>query len=266
MSEQNVRPAAVAGKFYSASPSSLMNQFNEWFQGELPALPRIHALIVPHAGYLFSGHTAAMAYRSVLHQAEHIERVLLLGPSHRFYFHGCALPQADYFESPLGRIHIDNAARSTLNNAEQVILSDAMHEEEHSLEVQVPFIQYTLSGVSLIPIVTSNILPDTLAKLIDPLWDASTLLVVSSDLSHFHSYDEARRRDAKTCDQIEQYDATIEPDQACGCTGINTLLLLARQRGYQLTRLEQINSGDRHADKERVVGYVSYAISETDTR
>lgn len=266
MTAQNVRAAAVAGKFYSASPSVLMDQFNEWFNDQVPDLKNIHALIVPHAGYLFSGHTAALAYRCILHQADHIERVILLGPSHRFYFHGCALPQADYFETPLGQIHIDAQVRSTLNEAEPVILSDAMHEEEHSLEVQLPFIQYALSGITLIPIVTSDISPDVLAKLIEPLWDAKTLVIVSSDLSHFHSYAEAQKIDAITCHQIENYDATILPEQACGCTGVNTLLLLARQRGYHLTKLEQINSGDRHADKNRVVGYVSYAISETDNR
>lgn len=264
MPSPKVRTAAVAGQFYSASPSVLVNQFNEWFEEDGPELSNIHALIVPHAGYMFSGHTAACAYRCLLHQSEHIERVVLIGPSHRFYFHGCALPLSDYFDTPLGRITIDNPARQALNEVEPVIISDAMHEQEHSLEVQLPLLQYTLSGVTVLPVLTSDISPQLLASLIEPLWDKKTLLIISSDLSHFHTYAEAQQIDTSTCAQIENYQATLTPEQACGSTGINALLLLARKRRYQLTRLEQINSGDRHADKQRVVGYVSYAISEPD--
>ena len=259
----NTRPPAVAGRFYSHSAQYLKSQMNEWLKPTQHHTP-IRALIVPHAGYVFSGSVAADAYRYLLPEADRIRRVILIGPSHRHYFQGCAIPAADYFETPLGKIKIDTQFVEKLKEIDDIEVSDQVHALEHCLEVQLPFLQSCLDDFTLLPLLTSNVNPAHVAKLIDALWQGEDcLLVISSDLSHFHTYSEAQRIDSQTCNMIENYEPTLVPEQACGSTGINTLLLLAKQRGYTLTRRTLINSGDTDVgDKERVVGYVSYLISE----
>ncbi|MCQ1057961.1 AmmeMemoRadiSam system protein B [Photobacterium sp. DNB23_23_1] len=264
----STRPPAVAGKFYSHSAAALKSQMVEWLRtphhtASNHTLP-IRALIVPHAGYMFSGNVAADAYRYLIPEAKRIRRVILIGPSHRYYFQGCAIPAADHFETPLGKIKIDTQFVEKLKEIDDIEVSDQVHALEHSLEVQLPFLQSCLHDFTLLPLLTSNVHPAIVAKLIDSLWQGDDcLLVVSSDLSHFHSYSEAQRIDRQTCTMIDNYEPTIVPEQACGSTGINTLLLLAKRRGYTLIRKALINSGDTDAgDKERVVGYVSYLVSE----
>jgi len=259
----SIRYPAVAGSFYDKSPESLQCQLDTWLCSEPDTESHIRALIVPHAGYIYSGKVAAKAFRYLKSQADRIHRVILVGPSHRFYFTGCALPSADFFATPLGKIPIDTESIDQIRNIDDIEVSDQVHALEHCLEVQLPFLQTCLKQFTLLPILTSNVSPVTVAKLIDSLWqDENTLLVISSDLSHFHSYSEAKNIDRNTCSLIEHYEPSLSPEQACGSTGINTLLLLAKQRGYQLTRMELKNSGDTAGDKERVVGYVSYLISE----
>lgn len=265
----NVRPPAVAGQFYSHSPDYLVSQLNRWLTPDernsatLEQQP-IRALIVPHAGYIYSGEVAAGAYRCLRAQADRIRRVILIGPSHRYYFEGCVLPSTRFFSTPLGQIPIDIQSVDKLRQIDDIEVSDQVHALEHSLEVQLPFLQSCLHDFTLLPLLTSNVSPAKVARLIDPLWQGDDcLLVVSSDLSHFHTYSAAQRIDKHTCALIEQFEPTLSPEQACGSTGINTLLLLAKQRGYQLKRQIMINSGDTDAgDKERVVGYVSYIVSE----
>ncbi|WED20679.1 AmmeMemoRadiSam system protein B [Vibrio sp. JC009] len=263
MSSEMVRKAAVAGRFYDASPQVLIKQFNQWFKESTTDIDHVRGLIVPHAGYMFSGPTAAKAYFNIVKHASHITRVILVGPSHKYYFQGCALPKSNYFETPLGNVPVDTHLRAELSRDTNVMLSDQMHSDEHCLEVQLPFIQYALSGATVMPVLTSNISPKSLSLLLEPFWNEQTLVIISSDLSHFHSYSEAQMLDSETCEQIEHFDSTLSPEQACGATGINTMLLMAKSRDYHLHKLEQINSGDRYTDKERVVGYVSYVISET---
>ncbi|MEZ8096856.1 AmmeMemoRadiSam system protein B [Photobacterium swingsii] len=281
----NIRHPAVAGRFYQKSPAQLKTQLEAWLSPvqpiettplaaipsdhavdpHLPTANAIRALIVPHAGYIFSGRVAAKAYQALLDVADTIKHVILIGPSHRYFFQGCALPTAEQFSSPLGNVTLNTQTIATLSEIEDFELSEQAHALEHSLEVQLPFLQTVLSNFSLLPILTSNVSPAKLAKLIDPLWQSNdTLLVVSSDLSHFHPYHKAQRIDRNTCHLIEHFEPTLTPEQACGSTGINTLLLLAKQRGYQLTRLALNNSGDTAGDKEKVVGYVSYLISNTE--
>ncbi|KLV08902.1 dioxygenase [Photobacterium aquae] len=261
----NIRPPAVAGRFYPHSPEQLQGQLNQWLDTPVPSCrSSIRAIIVPHAGYIFSGEVAAQAYREIKMQAAHIRKVILIGPSHRYYFKGCAVPDAEYFATPLGKIKIDRQSIEILREMNDIEVSDQVHAQEHSLEVQLPFLQSCLHDFTLLPLLTSNVSSGTVATLLDQLWrDEDCLLVISSDLSHFHNYDQACSLDNATCSLIESFEPVLTPEQACGSTGINTLLLLAKQRGYQLTRKTLINSGDTQAgDKERVVGYVSYLVSE----
>ncbi|PSW05735.1 AmmeMemoRadiSam system protein B [Photobacterium lipolyticum] len=259
----NIRYPAVAGSFYDKSAQHLQSQLDNWLKPPPALRHSIRALIVPHAGYIYSGETAAQAYRHLKSLADKIERVILVGPSHRFYFQGCALPSAHYFATPFGNIPIDTQAIEKLQKIEDVEVSDQAHALEHCLEVQLPFLQTCLHQFTLLPMLTGNVSPVTVANLIDDLWQQdNTLLVVSSDLSHFHPYSEAQSIDKNTCSLIEHFEPSLTPEQACGSTGINALLLLAKKRGYQLTRMDLKNSGDTAGDKERVVGYVSYLISE----
>ncbi|GAL05033.1 predicted dioxygenase [Photobacterium aphoticum] len=268
------RPPAVSGHFYPHSATALQQQVNHWLDDDNAALThttasestqqgKIKALIVPHAGYVYSGSVAAEAYRALRQQASRIRKVILIGPSHRFAFKGCALPACHYFETPLGKVPIDIQSVEKLREIDDIEVSDKVHAQEHSLEVQLPFLQSCLHDFTLLPLLTSNVSPAVVARTIDPLWQSDDcLLVISSDLSHFHAYSDATRIDHHTCSLIESYQATLTPEQACGATGINTLLLLAKQKGYPLIRNTLINSGDTAiGDKERVVGYVSYIIS-----
>ncbi|OLQ74771.1 AmmeMemoRadiSam system protein B [Photobacterium proteolyticum] len=259
----NIRPPAVAGSFYDKSPETLQCQLDSWLIPTTDEYKKIRAVVVPHAGYVYSGKVAAQAYRYLKSQADTIKRVILIGPSHRYFFQGCAIPSVDYFASPLGNIAIDKQSVEILREIDDIEVSDQIHAFEHCLEVQLPFLQTCLNEFTLLPLLTSNVSPVNVANIIDSLWqDDSTLLVISSDLSHYHPYSEAQKIDQDTCSLIEHYDPSLTPEQACGSTGINTLLLLAKQRDYQITRIELKNSGDTAGDKERVVGYVSYLISE----
>ncbi|MFD2176840.1 AmmeMemoRadiSam system protein B [Veronia pacifica] len=256
----NIRSPAVAGRFYHDSPQQLDHQLSQWLTAIPDVLP-LKALIVPHAGYVFSGKVAAEAYQYLKATADQFERVVLVGPSHHFGFNGVAVPEADYFATPLGNVSIDKEHVEALSQHPMVQVSDHMHDSEHSLEVQIPFLQCCLKHFTLLPIVYSRINSDQLADLVDTLWhDDSTLLVVSTDLSHFHTYSEACALDGDTCQRIQSFDASITPHEACGATGVNMLLKLARQRNYRLTQIDYKNSGDTGGNKNRVVGYVSYLI------
>ncbi|WP_411062915.1 AmmeMemoRadiSam system protein B [Vibrio rotiferianus] len=261
----HVRPPTVAGRFYPHSPQQLSSMIESW---ERPSacrfLPVIRAMVVPHAGYIYSGEVAAGVCQFLKSQADRIHRVILLGPSHHFSFLGCALPSVDWFSTPLGNIEVDREWRAILAQQQDVVVSDDAHAPEHCLEVQLPLLQTYLGAFRILPILTSRISPARMAELLDPVWlDEESLLVVSSDLSHYHSYRQAQRLDQQTCEQIEAYQATLKPEQACGSTAINALLLLAKGRGYQLSRAMLINSGDtEYGNQQRVVGYASYIVSD----
>ncbi|PJC87898.1 AmmeMemoRadiSam system protein B [Vibrio sp. HA2012] len=257
----NIRTPAVAGQFYARLPTTLRSQLTQWLACPPEYESPLRAIIVPHAGYMYSGEIAAKAYAHVKLQSDHFHKVILVGPSHHFYFDGCAVPKADVYTTPLGDIRIDKPGIKQLIRHPEVQVTDQLHAPEHSLEVQLPFLQLSLDEFTLLPVLTGNIAPEILAGIIDPLWDESTLLVISSDLSHFHTYMDAMNIDLNSCDLIEDYQPILKPEQACGCTGINTLLVLADKHGYQLERLQLLNSGDTSETKERVVGYVSYIVS-----
>ncbi|WP_375753709.1 AmmeMemoRadiSam system protein B [Vibrio sp. HN007] len=259
------RYPAVAGRFYDDSAPDLTSQINQWLsKADVPPISagKLKALIVPHAGYVYSGPTAAKAYKQVTRISDGFNRVVLIGPSHYFSFDGFAIPEADIFTSPLGEIPIDEPTKQRLIKSEEAIASDEIHTPEHSLEVQLPFLQICLNNFVLLPILTGYITPQTLATLLKPLWeDEETLFVISSDLSHFHPYKDARQIDKESCDHIEHYEPDLTPEMACGCTAINTLLVLAEQEGCKMQQMELVNSGDTAGDKSRVVGYASYTVT-----
>lgn len=258
----SVRPAAVAGMFYPAEAEELSSQISRSLavaEAVLEkGLPVPRAIIVPHAGYVYSGLTAAFAYQAV-HGAP-FRRVVLFGPAHRVGFRGMAVPQNETFRTPLGDIPVDQeAVRRALGHA-QVQASDVAHAQEHSLEVQLPFLQSVLQHFESLPVCVGMVEPQAVAEVMELFLDEKeTLIVVSSDLSHFHDYQRANAIDAATVDTMLNITGALEHDQACGATAINALLILADKYGLKPRLLDYRNSGDTAGDKKCVVGYASMA-------
>ena len=259
-----VRPAAVAGMFYPETPIALSADVRGYLSKVAPPakgsmLPK--ALIVPHAGYVYSGAVAACAYRRLAAQADAVSRVVLLGPTHRVPIQGLALPTAQAFATPLGVVQIDADAAARALTLPQVRKSDAAHALEHSLEVQLPFLQTVLREFRIVPLAVGDASADQVAEVIELLWDGpQTLIVVSSDLSHYHRYNEARALDRATADAVLALSATLQDEQACGATPVNGLLKVARRRDLQPELIDLRNSGDTAGDKSRVVGYASFCF------
>ena len=267
----HVRPPALAGTFYPADAPSLRREIARCLATTLPApvgadttpSGELKALIVPHAGYIYSGQTAGRAYAQIAAQRNVIRRVVLLGPTHRVAIRGIAAPSVDCFCTPLGDIPLDRAAIAALGDLPYLITDDAAHAQEHSLEVHLPFLQTVLGNFSLIPLAVGQPTVVEVAEIIDRLWGGDeTLIVASSDLSHFHSYAEAQQMDNATAEQILKLELLTSYEQACGAMPINGLLHVARRRGMSIARLAQCNSGDTAGDKARVVGYASFGLYE----
>lgn len=258
------RPPAVAGMFYPASPAGLATTVDELLAARHPALAvQPKALIVPHAGYIYSGATAAMAYATLTPWRSSIRRVILLGPTHRVAVNGLALPSVASFTTPLGEVRLDGAAIANLAGLPQIVVSDRVHAEEHSLEVHLPFLQRGLDDFTLVPLAVGHAAPEAVAEVLDLLWGGpETLIVISSDLSHFLPYAAANEVDSDTCRHILQLDTHIRPEQACGAFPVNGLLLVARRRGLVPQLIQRCNSGDTAGDKQRVVGYAAFAFEE----
>lgn len=265
------RPPAVAGTFYPRDPAVLRRMVDELMdrgravleQGtrELPLdVARVKALVVPHAGYVYSGSTAAVGYALAERLAGRIERVVLLGPVHHVPVRGLALPEADAFRTPLGDVPVDSlagqggAARLALP---QLGDSAAAHAPEHSLEVQFPLLQTVLPGAVVVPLAVGSTRPEEVADVLDALWGGpETLVVVSSDLSHYLPYEDARRVDAATLDDVLAL-RELDHRQACGASPLNGLLEASRRHQLQPRVLAACNSGDTAGDRSRVVGYAS---------
>ncbi len=258
----STRAAAVAGYFYEASPARLQAHVDELLDAS-PAPPAGFpgALIVPHAGYIYSGATAAHAYRWLKADPDRIGRVLLIGPAHRAYIKGMAIPSVNYFATPLGEIPLDLAALERLRQMPAVQVSDEAHREEHSLEVQLPFLQTVLNDFTLVPIVVGGAGPEQVAAVIDEIGDERSLVVISSDLSHFHAYREAQRLDAATCERIIAGSTELSGEEACGARAINGLMASAKARELEVSLLHACNSGDTAGTPNRVVGYAAFALS-----
>lgn len=262
----HVRPPAVAGAFYPASPATLSATVDQLLaEASAPASRQPKALIVPHAGYIYSGSTAALAYAALEPWRRTIHRVVLLGPTHRVAVNGLALPETEAFATPLGTVRLDLQAIAVLADLPQIVFSDRVHAEEHSLEVHLPFLQRVLDDFKLVPLAVGHAAPEAVAEVLDLLWGGpETLIVISSDLSHFLPYAAANQTDRDTCQHILQLDTHIRPEQACGAYPVNGLLLTARQRGLVPQLLHRCNSGDTAGDRQRVVGYASFAFSEAE--
>jgi AmmeMemoRadiSam system protein B len=260
------RPAAVGGYFYPGRPEELARTVDELLDeaaardgGPLlsEALPT--ALIVPHAGYVYSGPIAASAYAQLRGARDRVRRVVLLGPAHRVPVDGLADAGADALATPLGDVEVDRE----LARLAGVPANPRAHAQEHSLEVQLPFLQRALPGARVVPLLVGDADPDEVAAVIEALWGGpETLIVISSDLSHYHPYEAARALDDETARRIESLDERpIAPERACGAAPINGLLRAARARGMRVRRLDLRSSGDTAGPRDQVVGYGAFAIT-----
>jgi AmmeMemoRadiSam system protein B len=257
-----VRPPAVAGLFYPGHEAELAASVQGYLaeQSTDPEVATPKALIVPHAGYVYSGSVAASAYRC-LASGHQIHRVVLLGPSHRVPIRGLAVPSADFFSTPLGSVPIDVDGRHRLRELGLAGVSDAAHASEHSLEVQLPFLQSVLGEFTLLPIAVGLAPADRVSEALDAVWGGpETLIVVSSDLSHYHTANEARQLDGMTSRSILARRSDLSDQQACGARCINGLMKCARNRRLSVKLLDLRNSSETAGDGSRVVGYGSYAL------
>lgn len=260
-----IRPSAVAGLFYPNDATELRRTVDGLIGAEAApdSARRPKAIVVPHAGYVYSGPVAASAYRLLVACRAPIRHVVLLGPCHRVPMRGLAVPSVDAFETPLGEVPIDAAGRQRLRELGLAGVADVPHGAEHSLEVQIPFLQVALADFDLLPIAVGLAPLDQVAHALDAVWDGTdTLIVVSSDLSHYHTSFEARALDEETTRSILARRSDLSDEQACGARGINGLMQVARRRGLAVELLDQRNSGDTAGEHSRVVGYGSYALYE----
>ncbi len=259
-----VRKPAVAGSFYPAQPNRLRQEIAELLSGAATALKSTpKAPIAPHAGYIYSGAPAAAAFATLCDSAQPLARIVLIGPAHYVAIRGVALPTVDAFETPLGRVPVDQTVLNAIADLPFVSWNDAAHAPEHALEVELPFLQTVLPSFSLLPLVVGEATAQEVAQVLARLWSGpETLLVVSSDLSHYHSYETARRLDAATAAAIENGDWTrLGPGQACGYLPIAGLLIEANRRNLKARRLSLCNSGDTAGPRGQVVGYGAWTFN-----
>lgn len=257
-----VRPPAVAGLFYAGDRDRLQAQVLDLLASAAGSRKfMLKALIAPHAGYAYSGSVAATAF-ATLRANSQIARVVLIGPSHYVPLRGVAAPTVDAFETPLGRVPIDLELLNTVADLPFVIQSDAPHAPEHALEVELPFLQTLLPCFQLVPLVIGDAAPHDVAEVLQRLWGGpERLVVVSSDLSHYHDYETARRLDTATAAAIECGDwASLGPNHACGYLAVAGLLIEAQRRGLRAGRLSLCNSGDTSGSRDRVVGYGAWTF------
>jgi len=256
------RPTAVAGLFYPGEAATLRSQLLALLdQASVPPRPCPKAIIVPHAGYQYSGEIAARAYKLIAPHADRIRRVVLLGPSHRVAFRGIAAPTVATFSTPLGNIPLDTDTLARLAGHPAVSRRDDAHAQEHSLEVQLPFLQSVLADFTLVPLVVGECDATTTCEVIESLWGGpETLLVISSDLSHFLPYASAMSQDRQTAQKILEYRSELRGEEACGCRPLNGLLQAAKAHGLTVELLDLRNSGDTAGDRNRVVGYAAFSL------
>jgi len=264
-----VRSPAVAGLFYPAETKRLRGEIETLLARASAGLPRYAAetppkmLIVPHAGYVYSGTVAAEAYALLAKHRSRIRRVVLLGPTHRVAVRGIAIPSASAFATPLGQVALDRATLDRLAPHPQIVVSDAAHAAEHSLEVQVPFLQVVLDDFVLVPLAVGHAADEDVAAVIEAIRGGDeSVVLLSSDLSHYHPYDEATTIDRGTVERILSRSGGLDHDQACGATPVNAAIAVARLLGLRPRLLALCNSGDTSGERGRVVGYCSVAFEE----
>jgi AmmeMemoRadiSam system protein B len=258
----SIRRPAVAGLFYPDDRQTLMAMVQSFLQtaGTLGQPPK--AIIAPHAGYVYSGPVAASAYALLPAARNTIRKVVLMGPSHRVGFHGIAVSGAESYATPLGIVPIDRKALEKIQDLPFICELDQAHAQEHSLEVHLPFLQVALGEFELIPLVAGDASPEEVGQVLERLWGGpETLIVISSDLSHYHDYQTARQLDSATTRAIESLrPEDINYEDACGRVPVNGLLHLARLRGLAARTVDLRNSGDTGGGKDRVVGYGAYVF------
>lgn len=264
-----IRPAAVAGMFYPGQAEVLRRTVQQLLESN-PGVPagepaaHVKALVVPHAGFIYSGPVAARAFnllKAAQGSGRQWRRVLLLGPNHRVPLRGIAAPDADMFATPLGSISVDTKALSELERRFDIQVRPDVHQNEHCLEVQLPFLHELLPGAKILPLVVGLTPAESVAELVEWAWSQpDTLVVISSDLSHYHPYTEACRIDGDTDAELLAFHADIRPEQACGAYALNGLMLAAKRRGLHIDRLDLRNSGDTAGGRDQVVGYGSYVL------
>ena len=260
-----VRQPAVAGPFYPANAAMLRQTIRELLKSPVASCEteQPKALIAPHAGYVYSGPVAGQAYAQLIRHAEIIRRVILLGPVHRVPVRGLALPKADRFATPLGEVPVDQGAIRRLARMPQVVVSEAAHAFEHSLEVQLPFLQSVLHDFSLVPLAVGDATAEEVADVLEALWGGpETLIVVSSDLSHYLPYAQAKQIDHDTVERILGGRQLDSFGRACGALPINGLLLTASRHKLTPKLVSQCNSGDTAGDRQSVVGYAAVEFLE----
>jgi AmmeMemoRadiSam system protein B len=263
---EKIRPPAVAGSFYPRDPQRLRADVKDLLAAVTvdvgPAAPL--AVIAPHAGYVYSGPVAAAAFAGLRGSASRIRRVAVIGPAHYVPVRGIAVPTADAFDTPLGRVPVDRDALAAIADLGHVAADDRAHAPEHALEVELPFLQTVLGDFALVPLLVGDAQPLEVAEVLARLWDGpETLIVVSSDLSHYLDYATAQRRDAATAAAIERHDwSQLGPQDACGFLPVAGLLIEAQRRGLSARRLALCNSGDTAGARDSVVGYGAWAVQE----
>ncbi|GIX40579.1 MAG: hypothetical protein KatS3mg129_0312 [Leptospiraceae bacterium] len=264
MEQTIVRPSAVAGYFYPASKETLIKMIQNYIdQAQVFIQNKPKALISPHAGYIYSGPIAAYGYKSIIPYYKEYDHIILLGPSHFEYVPGIAYHPAQYFETPLGRIPVYIEGIEKIANLPYIYENIDAHKKEHSLEVQLPFLQYIFKNKSfdILPLAVGKISPEEILELLNILYNNQSLIIVSSDLSHYYDYNTAKLLDEKTALAIEELNPyQIHYEQACGRLPIQGLLLFARQKNWKPIRLDLRNSGDTAGDKRQVVGYGSWCF------
>ncbi len=249
-----IREPAVSGTFYPSDKHELSQMIDKFLLDAKPVFNgKLKAIIVPHAGYIYSGPIAAYAYKLI----KDYKKIILIGPSHQVYFYGAAYDESEFWQTPLGKVKIYRP------NIDSEILApmEAAHLQEHSVEVQIPFLQKVLKDFEILPIVTGEVTPKELSEIIVQLLDENTLLIISSDLSHYLPYKEAVAADSVTCSAIANNNLPefASKGDACGKTGIEVVMHIAKKLGWKCSLLKYANSGDTAGDKRRVVGYASFA-------
>ena len=263
---ESVRRSAVAGLFYPSSPRELQSMVEEYLEkasggGHTETGPK--AVIVPHAGFVYSGPIAGSALSLLRRESDQIRRIVLLGPAHRVPVRGLALPGVDGFETPLGVVPVDAELVDQVVGLPQVGISREAHAPEHCLEVELPFLQVLLGSFSVLPLLVGDATPGEVAAVLDCVWGgAETRIVISSDLSHYLEYSQAQEVDARTAEEVIALRSPISVNQACGAGAINGLLVAAVEHGLKASLLDLRSSGDTAGDRSRVVGYGAFAFAE----
>lgn len=257
-----IKEPAVAGQFYPVDPVHLRRMIKQCLAHAKSVQKLPKAIIAPHAGYIYSGPIAGSAYAILCSMADTIKRVVILGPAHREYVSGVAVHSAEAFATPLGAVSVDHQWQDLLADLSYVKTQDSAFQLEHCLEVQLPFLQTLLGEFTWVPMLVGDAKPEQVSEVLERLWGgADTLIIISSDLSHYHDYVTAQQMDRAASIAIEALDPNaIRDDQACGRLPIKGLLLQAAKRGMQVKALDLRNSGDTAGSKDRVVGYGAYHV------